>query len=624
MSTTDLNAIPDQSAGSQELDRVVIRFAGDSGDGVQTIGDQLGLSSAVAGNDIATLPDFPAEIRAPAGTVYGVSGFQMQFAKVEAATAGDDPDVLVVFNPAALRKNLADLPKGGVIIADTSNFTDKNLGLVGYADNPLEDDSLQDYQVHKVAITDLTVEALKPMGLKRKEAKRCSNFFALGLTYWIYSRPLGPTLRFIEEKFGKKKAEIAEANITALKSGYHYGETAEAFQARYHIPKNSAIEPGTYRSINGTQALAMGLVTAAHKSGLELFFAGYPITPASDILHHLSGLRGMGARTYQAEDEIAAIGAAIGAAYAGGLAVTASAGPGIALKGEFLGLAMAVELPLVVINVQRGGPSTGLPTKMEQADLMQALYGRHGESPIPVIAANGPADAFDAAIEAARIALRSMSPVMLLCDGNIAFGSEPWRIPASDEIPAIPTSFQGETDDFLPYDRNDDLARPWAIPGTKGLEHRIGGIEREHRTGHISYDPDNHQFMTDLRQAKVDRIAEYLPPMQVAGSGDGDLLVISWGSPFGPVSTAVDRCRSAGLPVDYLDLRYLCPLPRDLGAVLARYRRVLVTENNAGQLSRVLRATYLIDVHGFNQVRGLPFKVVDVEAAIRQELEDLA
>lgn len=601
------------------LERVVIRFAGDSGDGVQTIGDQLGLSSAVAGNDIATLPDFPAEIRAPAGTVYGVSGFQLQFGADATLTAGDEPDVLVAFNPAALKRHLGDLPEGGVLIVDPGNFAERNLKLAGYTDNPLTDDSLKAWQVHAVPIGKLTVETLKQLEVTGKAAKRCANFFALGLTYWIYSRPLEPTLRFLEDKF-RHKPEVIAANTAALKAGYHYGETAEAFQCRYQVPAADNAAPGLYRSVNGNQALAMGLVTAAHKAGLDLLFAGYPITPASDLLHSLAALRALGAKTFQAEDEIAAIGVALGAAYGGSLAVTASSGPGIALKGEIMGLATAVELPLVVVNVQRGGPSTGLPTKMEQSDLLQALHGRHGESPLPVVAARSPGDAFDAGIEAARIAIAWRTPVMLLCDGNIAFGTEPWRIPDPDAIAPIDPAQQAPVADFRPYDRDERLARPWAVPGTPGLEHRIGGLERAEGSGNISYDPDNHERMTALRAAKVARVAESYPPLTVDGAERGRLLVLTWGSPYGPVSTAVRRVRAGGGAVGHLHLRHLWPLPRDLGEVLARFDRVLIPENNCGQLRHLIRAEYLVPARGFNQVRGLPFKVSEVEAAIHDAL----
>jgi len=602
------------------VDRVIIRFAGDSGDGVQTIGEQLGLTSAVAGNDIATLPDFPAEIRAPAGTIYGVSGFQMQFSSSATLTAGDDPDVLVVFNPAALRKNIGDLPTGATIIADTAGFTARNLELVGYKDNPLTDGSLSAFQIHQIDFTGLTVAALKPLGVTGSSAQRCANFFALGLTYWLYSRPLEPTIAFINEKF-KKKPELIPANLTALKAGWAFGETTEAFQARVQVPRNDAIAPGLYRSLNGNQAVAMGLVTAAQKAGRTLFFSGYPITPASDLLHQLSTLRALNVKTLQAEDEIAAIGAAIGASYAGQIGVTASAGPGLDLKSEFLGLAVAVELPLVVVNVQRGGPSTGLPTKMEQADLLHAMFSRHGESPLPIIAACSPADAFACAIEAVRIAVKYRTPVILLCDGNIAFGSEPWRIPDPDTIAPIACDFHTDASDFKPYRRDPaTLARPWAIPGTPGLEHRVGGLERADITGHISYDPDNHQRMTDLRAAKVEKIADMYPPSAITGDPAGDVLAISWGSPYGPVLTAVRRVAATGAKVSHLQLRHLNPLPRDLGGIMARFKRVLIPENNCGQLLTLIRAKYLIDAVGFNQVRGLPFKVSDVEAAIRKLL----
>ncbi|MHC5068189.1 MAG: 2-oxoacid:acceptor oxidoreductase subunit alpha [Planctomycetota bacterium] len=609
---------------AKQLERVVIRFAGDSGDGVQTIGDQFGLSSAVAGNDIATLPDFPAEIRAPAGTVYGVSGFQLQFGADSTLTAGDAPDVLVAFNAAALKRHLADLPHGGTVILDPDHFTKRTLALAGYEVSPLEDDSLKNWHLHAVPMEKMVVEALKPLGVTGKAAKRCLNFFALGLSYWIYSRPLEPTLKFLDEKFANKP-EVRDANVAALKAGYHYGETAEAFQARYEVPAAEHVEPGTYRSINGNQALAYGLVTAGHKAGLPLFFAGYPITPASDLLHNLASLRALGATTFQAEDEIAAIGAALGGSYAGALGVTASSGPGIALKGEFMGLAVSIELPLVVINVQRGGPSTGLPTKMEQSDLLQAIFGRHGEAPMPVVAARSPSDAFNAAIEAARIAITYRTPVMLLCDGNIAFGTEPWHIPNADSIPAIDPKLatSADAEGFLPFGRDPETgARPWAVPGTAGLEHRITGIEKEDGSGNISYDPDNHQLMTDLRAAKVAKVADSYAPTEVIGDQDGDLLVLSWGSPYGPVTTAVRRYRAVRRGIGHVHLRNLWPLPNDLGDILKRFDKVLIPENNCGQLRALIRSEYLIDAHGVNQVRGLPFKVADLEAAIHEQLAE--
>jgi 2-oxoglutarate/2-oxoacid ferredoxin oxidoreductase subunit alpha len=616
MSTDQLNP---PAKPTSSIDRVVIRFAGDSGDGVQTIGDQLGLTSAVAGNDIATLPDFPAEIRAPAGSLYGVSGFQLQFSNELTLTAGDAPDVLVAFNPAALKRHIIDLPKGNPVIVDPDNFADRNLELAQYTTNPLEDGSLAGWQVHMVPMTKLTVEALKPLGVTGKNAKRCSNFFALGLTYWLYSRPLDPTLHHIAAKFGKKP-EIRDANIAALKAGYHYGETAEAFHSRFEVPP-ATLPAGTYRSINGNQALALGLVTAAEKCGLNLVFSGYPITPASDLLHNLSGLRSLGVQTVQAEDEMAAIGIALGASYAGSLGVTASAGPGIALKGEFMGLAVSVELPLIIVNVQRGGPSTGLPTKMEQSDLLQALFGRHGEAPIPVIAARSPKDAFDTAITAAKIAVKYRTPVILLCDGNIAFGTEPWKIPDPASISSLDPAFHTNTEGFQPFMRDPDtLARPWAKPGTPGLEHRIGGIEKADKTGHISYDPDNHELMTHLRSERILRIADDYGELDIDGPKKGKLLVVSWGSPYGPVSTAVKRLRKAGTDVSHLQIRHLWPLHKELGPALKAFDRVLVCENNSGQLRMLLRAQFLVDCQGFNQVRGLPFKVTDVVDAIEKAL----
>jgi 2-oxoglutarate ferredoxin oxidoreductase subunit alpha len=603
-----------------QLDRVVIRFAGDSGDGVQTIGDQFGLASAVAGNDIATLPDFPAEIRAPAGTLNGVSGFQLQFGSQETLTAGDHPDVLVVFNPAALMKNLADLRKGGTVIADPDNFGKRDLKLIGRETNPLEDGTLEDYQVHTVQMTKMTVEALSALGLKPKAARRCTNFFALGLAYWLYDRSPDATLQFLQNKF-KNKPEIIEANTKALKTGFHYGETAESFSVRYEIAPRTGVDQGTYRSITGNQAVAMGLVTAARKSNLELVFAGYPITPASDILHALSGMRGMGLTTLQAEDEIAAIGMALGASYGGALGVTATSGPGIALKAEFIGLALSAELPLVIINVQRGGPSTGLPTKMEQADLNQAIFGRHGESPLPVVAASSPSDAFDAVIEASRIALRHMTPVMLLTDGNIANGSEPWLIPDADDIAEIAVKQATDPENFLPYSRElDTLARPWAVPGTPGLEHRIGGLEKQHETGNISYDPDNHALMTELRQKKVDAVADFIPDTEVMGDADAKVCVLGWGSPYGPIASGLKRLRDDGLQVAHIHLRHLAPLPKDLHDLLVGFDRIVIPENNSGQLLQLIRGTYAIDAHGVNMVRGLPFKAGDIETAVREHI----
>lgn len=604
-----------------KLESVVIRFAGDSGDGMQLAGSQFTLSSAIAGNDLATLPDFPAEIRAPAGTVYGVSGFQVQFGAHEMLTPGDRPDVLVVMNPAALKGNLRDLPEGNVIIADSDAFTARNLKLVDYEENPLEDGSLDDYRVHAVPMTSMTLKAVEDTGLKKKEARRCTNFFALGLTYWMYSRSLEPTLEFLQQKFGKKP-DVLEANIRALKAGYNYGETAESFVYRYEVPP-AKIPAGEYRAISGNQALSYGLVAGAQRAGLQVFFAGYPITPASSILEELAALKHMGVRTVQAEDEIASIGVAIGASYAGCLGVTASSGPGIALKGEFIGLAQSIELPLVIVNIQRGGPSTGLPTKTEQSDLNISLYGRHGDTPMPVIAASSPGDAFDAAMKAAFIAVKYMTPVMLLSDGSIANGSEPWLLPNADELPELkrPDLSGLSKENYKPYSRDvDTLARPWVIPGMEGLEHRVGGLEKEHETGDISYDPDNHELMTRLRADKVAAIANEYETLVVDGPSSGKLLLLSWGSTFGAVSTAVIKARRDDIDVSHLHLRYINPLPNDLGEILSRYERVLIPEINTGQLLQVIRGRYLCDAKGFNRVRGLPFSSNEILVEIKQEL----
>lgn len=612
---------------TEQLSTVVIRFAGDSGDGMQLAGSQFTLSSAVAGNDLATLPDFPAEIRAPAGTLYGVSGFQLQIGSDSTRTPGDRPDVLVAMNPAALKVNLPSLPEGGVIIADSDGFSKRNLKLVDYAENPLEDDSLTDYQVHVVPMTTLTVNALEELGLPSKAAKRCTNFFALGLTYWLYSRPLEPTLSYLEQKFAKKP-EVLEANRRALKAGYHYGETAEGFVVRYEVPR-ATIAPGTYRTVNGNEAIAMGLVTAARKAGLDLTYAGYPITPASSLLEALAGWKHLGVRTLQAEDEIAAAGFALGASYGGALGATGTSGPGICLKSEFIGLALSAELPLVICDIQRGGPSTGLPTKTEQSDLLLAAFGRHGDAPIPVVAARSPAEAFDAAIEACRLALHAMTPVMLLSDGSIANGTEPWLLPDPDDIPALSHHRVTERGDgegaFKPFTRDmDSLARPWAVPGTAGFEHRIGGIEKAHETGNISYDPDNHELMTRLRREKVERLADLYPPTEVDGPREGDLAVVAWGGTYGAVASAVQQCQDDGLSVAHIHLRNLNPLPNDLADILRSYRRVLVPEINEGQLRMILRAQLLVDAQGFNRVRGQPFSVGELVTAIREHTGGVA
>jgi 2-oxoglutarate ferredoxin oxidoreductase subunit alpha len=596
----------------EQLDRVVIRIAGDSGDGMQLTGDRFTQETAIFGNDLSTLPNFPAEIRAPQGTLAGVSSFQLHFADHDILTPGDRPDVLVAMNPAALRANLADVSKGATLIIDTHDFTERALARVGWTANPLEDGTLEGYQVHAVDLTQLTLDALSDTELSRKNAGRSKNMFALGLLSWMYSRPTERTLTFIRQKFAANP-DIAEANITAFQAGWNFGETTEAFGVAYEV-KPAAVAPGTYRNISGNTALAYGLVTAAQRAGLPLFLGAYPITPASDILHELSKHKRFGVRTFQAEDEIAGIGAALGAAFGGSLAVTTSSGPGIALKGETIGLAVSLELPLVVCDIQRGGPSTGLPTKTEQSDLLQAMYGRNGEAPVPVVAPRSPADCFNAALEAARIALTYRTPVFLLSDGYLANGSEPWQVPNLDQLPDLHVEFvtepNGEDGTFLPYLRDPEtLARPWARPGTPGLEHRIGGIEKADRTGNITYDPDNHDFMVRTRQAKVDGIANSLPPLEVDDpTGDARVLVLGWGSTYGPIGAACRRVREHGAPIAQAHLRHLNPFPNDLGGVLSRYERVVVPEMNLGQLAHLIRAKYLVDAISVTQVRGLPFK----------------
>jgi 2-oxoglutarate ferredoxin oxidoreductase subunit alpha len=612
----------------KQLDRVIIRFAGDSGDGMQLTGDRFTQESAAFGNDLVTLPNFPAEIRAPQGTLPGVSSFQVHFADHDILTPGDAPDVLVAMNPAALRANLGDLPKGATIIVDTHDFTTRNLTKAGYTENPLEDDSLADYAVHPVDLTGLTVAAVKEFGLSRKDAARAKNMFALGLLSWMYGRPVETTITFLEKRFAKV-ADIRDANITAFKMGWNFGETTEAFAVSYEV-KPAPMAAGTYRNITGNLALAYGLVASGVRSGLPVFLGSYPITPASDILHELSKHKAFGVTTFQAEDEIAGVGAAIGASFAGSLGVTTTSGPGIALKSEAIGLAVMTELPLLVVDVQRGGPSTGLPTKTEQADLLQAMFGRNGEAPIPIVAPQSPGDCFDAALEAARIAITYRTPVMLLSDGYLANGSEPWRVPEVDDLPTIDPDFataanhastkseDGEADEFWPYLRDEEtLARPWAVPGTAGLEHRIGGLEKGDGHGNISYDPANHDFMVRTRQAKVDRIAETIPPLEVDDpSGEAKVLVLGWGSTYGPIGAGVRRVRKAGFNVAQAHLRHLNPFPKDLGEVLKRYDKVLVPEMNLGQLSMLLRAKYLVDAIGYNHVRGLPLKAAELAEAI--------
>ncbi|MGN0063639.1 MAG: 2-oxoacid:acceptor oxidoreductase subunit alpha [Nocardioides sp.] len=619
----------------KQLDRVIIRFAGDSGDGMQLTGDRFTQESAVFGNDLVTLPNFPAEIRAPQGTIPGVSSFQVHFADHDILTAGDAPDVLVAMNPAALKANLGDLPKGAAIIVDTHDFTKRNLDKAGYASNPLDalgdaGSELGEFQVHTVDLTGMTVEAVKEYGLSRKDAARAKNMFALGLLSWMYGRPTEPTTEFLTKKFAKN-ADIRDANITAFKAGWNFGETTETFVVRYEV-KPAVMSPGTYRNITGNLALAYGLIAGGVQSDLPVFLGTYPITPASDILHELSKHKSFGVTTFQAEDEIAGVGAAIGASFAGHLGVTTTSGPGIALKGEAIGLAVMTELPLVVVNVQRGGPSTGLPTKTEQSDLLQAMFGRNGEAPVPVVAPSSPGDSFSAAVEACRIAVTYRTPVMLLSDGYLANGSEPWRIPGLDELPAIDPAFAtapAEGEEFLPYARDPEtLARPWAPPGVAGLEHRIGGIEKADQTGNISYDPANHDKMVRLRQAKVDAIADSLPPLEVDDpSGEAKVLVIGWGSTYGPIGAGVRRVRKAGYNVAQTHLRHLNPFPKDLGEILKRYDKVLVPEMNLGQLSMLLRAKYLVDAIGYNEVRGLPLKaavLADVIGGLVADAEGIA
>ena len=611
----------------KRLDRVVIRFAGDSGDGMQLTGDRFTSETASFGNDLSTLPNFPAEIRAPAGTVLGVSSFQLHFADHDIMTPGDAPDVLVAMNPAALRANQGDLPAGATVIVNTDEFSTRSVAKAGYAANPLEDGSLSQFQVQAVPLTSTTVRALSEFDISKKDAERAKNMFALGLLSWMYNRTTESTIRFLEEKFARKP-EIAAANIAAFRAGYNYGDTTEAFAVSYEV-KPAPLPAGTYRNISGNPALAYGLIAAAQRAGLELFLGAYPITPASDILHELAKHKRFGVRTFQAEDEIAGIGAALGASFGGGLGVTTSSGPGIALKSETIGLAVSLELPLVVCDIQRGGPSTGLPTKTEQSDLLQALFGRNGEAPVPVVAAKSPSDCFYAAMEAVRIAVTYRTPVFLLSDGYLANGSEPWKVPSVDSLPTIDPAFirepNGPDGEFLPYLRDPEtLARPWAVPGTPGLEHRIGGIEKADKTGSISYDPDNHDFMVRTRQAKVDGIARSLPPLEVDDpTGDARVLVLGWGSTYGPIGAACRRVRRAGLSVAQAHLRHLNPFPDDLGEILRRYDRVVVPEMNLGQLAMLLRAKYLVDVIGYNQVRGLPFRAAELAEVFKGVITDV-
>lgn len=608
---------------TKSLERVVIRFAGDSGDGMQLTGSEFAKAAAEAGNDISTFPDFPAEIRAPAGSLFGVSGFQLHFSSSEIYTPGDAPDVLVAMNPAALKTNIRDLVDGGTLIVNSGAFVELNLKKAGYASNPLEDGSLAKYKVHSVDITGLTTTALEDSELSTKEKGRSKNFFALGLVFWMYGRELEPEIRRIQQQFAKKPA-FGDANIKVLKAGYHYGETAEVFQTVYKVPP-AAFAPGVYRNITGNEAIALGLVVGSSLAGKNLFFAGYPITPASAILHSLAKFKNFGTLTFQAEDEIAAIGAAIGAAYGGSIAVTASSGPGIALKGEMIGLGVMTELPLVIVNVQRGGPSTGLPTKTEQSDFNQALFGRNGEAPIPVLAAKSPGDTFYCAIEAVKIATRYMVPVMLLSDGYVANGSEPWPLPNLAMLPRFDVSHRTDPAKYYVYERDPKtLARSWVVPGTPGLEHRIGGIEKDALTGNISYAPENHEKQTKVRAEKVARIAQEIGELDLAGADSGDVLLVGWGGTFGALRQAQQSLAAMGKKVSHAHLRWLSPLEPGIAAIIHNFKHVLVAELNMGQLRQLLRAEFLVDCRGLNKVQGQPFMVHEVTAAIENLLENSA
>ncbi len=606
-----------------ELDSVTIRFAGDSGDGMQLTGSRFTDTAALVGNDIATFPDYPAEIRAPAGSLAGVSGFQIQFSSHDIHTPGDRPDVLVAMNPAALKVNLKDLPEGGILVVNENSFTKGNLRLAHYESNPLEDGSLSGYRLIRVPMTDLTVKAVEETGVQRKLAERCKNFFALGVVFFLFERPLDTTIKWIEDKFGGKP-EIAQANILALKAGFNFADTIEVFQTIYEV-KKAKLPAGTYRSLNGNEAMALGVIAAGVKAGRPIFYGSYPITPASDILHELARHKDFGVKTFQAEDEIAAVGASIGASYGGALAVTGTSGPGVALKTEALGLAVMTELPLLIINVQRGGPSTGLPTKTEQADLFQAVLGRNGESPIPVLAAATPGDCFYVAIEGMRLAVKYMTPVLVLSDGYLANGAEPWRVPDLSELPEIEVKYAEPRDDgeeFKPYDRDPEtLIRPWAIPGTRGLEHHIGGLEKDKLTGNVSYDPDNHEYMVKLRARKVAGMVRDIPDLEVSGPQEGELLILGWGSTAGAIISASERLRAQKIPVANAHLRYLNPFPANLGEVLGRYEKVLVPEMNLGQLRKLLQAEFLRPILGLNKVKGQPFKVEEIMDQARAILE---
>jgi 2-oxoglutarate ferredoxin oxidoreductase subunit alpha len=605
----------------EELDTVTIRFAGDSGDGMQLTGTQFTNTSAIFGNDISTLPDFPAEIRAPAGSLPGVSGFQLNFSSQHIRTPGDQPNVLVAMNPAALKVNLPDLEEGGTLLVNTDEFNKENLKKANYSSNPLEDDTLKGFRVHRLPISTVNIRALQQAGvqLSRKEMDRCKNFFALGILYWLYDRPMEPTLEWINSKF-KKNAEVARANEVALRTGYNFADTTEVFTTHYKV-KKAATAPGKYRKITGNEATAIGFVAAAELAGRPLFYGSYPITPASDILHELSRHKNFGVKTFQAEDEIAAVCSAIGASFTGHLGVTGTSGPGVALKQEAIGLAVMTELPLVIINVQRGGPSTGLPTKTEQADLFQAVWGRNGECPAIVIAPATPAECFSMAIEAVRLAYRYMTPVFYLSDGYLANGAEPWLVPEIEDLPKIEVTFADDAANFLPYARDEEtLARPYALPGTPGLEHRIGGIEKQHLTGNVNYDPENHHFMVLMRQAKVDRAAQDIPEVEVFGDPTGKVLVLGWGSTYGSITSAVERLRAEGKSVSSAHLRHLNPFPSNLGEVLRSFERVIIPEMNLGQLATMIRAKYLVDALPFSKVKGRPFQIREIVKKVEEYL----
>ena len=605
-----------------EIDEATIRFAGDSGDGMQLTGSQFSDNTAIFGNDLATLPDFPAEIRAPKGSLPGVSSFQLQFSNKNVHTPGDELDVLVAMNPAGFKVHLGDLKDNGLLIVNTANFTKRNLSLAGYEENPLDGDNMDSYKLIQVDMSKLVATALEDMGLSSKITNRSTNMFALGLLYWIYGRSMESSIKFLQKKFASKP-EIIEANVKALNTGYYYGETIEAIKTTYKINK-ATFEKGTYRNIMGNNALAFGLLTASQKSNLDLFFGGYPITPASDILHYLAQYKHFGVKTFQAEDEIAGITSIIGASFAGNLAITATSGPGIALKGEAMGLAVSTEMPIVVINVQRGGPSTGLPTKTEQSDLNQAMFGRNGEAPMVVLAAATPSDCFNMAFEACRIALEYMTPVILLTDGYIANGSEPWSIPDISTLPNIKNNIIKKNENFTPFNHeNKHLARPWALPGTPGLEHRVGGLEKWDDSGNVSYDPDNHHHMTELRQKKVDVIANDIPKCKVYGKEKGDVLVLGWGGTHGAIRSSVEMLINEGENVSHLHLRHLNPLPKDLGEIIVKFQKVIIPELNMGQLSTIIRSKFLIDAIGLNKIAGKPFTKTEIYKKVKQTIEEI-